>query len=314
MTIVTTPMSASSFVVRVSPAQPDTDLRAWCAANPERIEGLLAEHGVVLFRGFPVAPADFGAVAAAAAPSSIEYLGGTSARTRVEGNVYLSTTFPPKYNLAQHFEMAYLRRWPLKLLFYCETPSPEGGETPVASARALVERLDRRILELFTEKRVMYVREMGPELTRKWQDTFETTDRSVVEAHCRVAAMDVEWLDGDRLRVRNVAQGTARHPRSGELTWFNSAHFLHAELREIPNNGQSCFFGDGSPIDVGMLREVRAAFADVTVSFPWEQGDVMLIDNMRASHGRKPFAGPRKILAWLAEPYDSGAAQTPPHQ
>lgn len=307
-TVKATPMSATSFVVRVSPENATIDLRQWCEANGPRVQELLLEHGVILFRGFPVAPSDFGAVAAAAAPSAIDYLGGTSARTRVDGNVYLSTTFPAKYTLAQHFEMAYLRRWPLKIVFYCETPSPEGGETPVASARALIKRLDPRIVETFTEKKVMYVREMGPEFTRKWQDTFETTDKAVVETHCRSAGMDFEWLDGDRLRVRNVAQGTARHPQTGELTWFNSAHFLHAELREIPNNGQSCFFGDGSPIDVGMLREVRAAFADVTVAFPWERGDVMLIDNMLASHGRNPFSGPRKILAWLAEPFDSDAA------
>ncbi|HSO37107.1 MAG TPA: TauD/TfdA family dioxygenase [Labilithrix sp.] len=305
--VTATPMSATSFVVRLSPTSPEVDLRQWCESNGPRIRELLLAHGVILFRGFPVAPSDFGAVAAAAAPSAIDYIGGTSARTRVEGNVYLSTTFPPKYTLVQHFEMAYLRRWPLKLVFYCETPSPEGGETPVASARALLARLDPRIVATFTEKQVQYEREMGPDLIRKWQETFETTDRALVEERCRTAGMTYEWLDGDRLRVRNVAQGTARHPTTGELTWFNSAHFLHAELREIPNNGQSCFFGDGSPIDVGMLREVRAAFEDVTVSFPWEKGDVMLIDNMLASHGRKPFSGPRKILAWLAEPFDSDA-------
>lgn len=305
-----TPMSATSFVVRLSPAHPEVDLRAWCQANAPRVRELLHAHGVILFRGFGVAPTDFGAVAAAAAPSAIDYLGGTSARTRVDGNVYLSTTFPPKYNLVQHFEMAYLRRWPRKLMFYCEVPSAQGGETPVASARALAARLGERILTTFTEKQVMYVRDLGPEFIRRWQDTFETEDRAVAEERCRAANLQPEWLDGDRLRLRNVAQGTARHPETGELTWFNSAHFLHAELREIPNNGQSCFFGDGSPIDVGMLREVRAAFEDVTLSFPWEQGDVMLIDNMLASHGRTPFSGPRKILAWLADPYDSENPKT----
>lgn len=307
-TVKTTPMSETSFVIRVSPETAGADLRAWCESNAQRVREMLLEHGVILFRGFPVAPSDFGPVAAAAAPSSIDYLGGTSARTRVDGNVYLSTTFPAKYTLAQHYEMAYLQRWPLKLLFYCETAAPEGGETPVASSRALMKRLDPRIVEMFTDKKVMYSREMGPELTRTWQDTFETTDKAVVEKHCQSTGMQLEWLDGDRLRVRNVAQGTARHPQTGELTWFNSAHFLHAELREIANNGQSCFFGDGSPIDVAILREVRAAFDDVTVAFPWEQGDVMLIDNMLSSHGRLPFSGPRKILAWLADPFDSTAA------
>lgn len=302
-------MSADGFILRVEPAAAGMDLVRFCEANTARIRELLLAHGVMLFRGFGTDADGFARVASVLAPEPLDYRGGTSARKKFgadEGNVYLSTTFPPQYTLVQHYEMAYMRRWPRTLMFFCDTPSPVGGETPVASSRALMKRLDPKVVQMFAERRVMYEREMGKEFIRTWQEVFETTDKSAVEAYAKEQDITLEWLDGDRLKMRHVAQGTAKHPQTGELTWFNSSHFLHAELREIPNNGQSCFFGDGSPIDVAVLREVRAAFDETSVAFPWEKGDVMLIDNMLASHGRKPFSGPRRILAWLAESYEPG--------
>jgi alpha-ketoglutarate-dependent taurine dioxygenase len=35
------------------------------------------------------------------------------------------------------------------------------------------------------------------------------------------------------------------------------------------------------------------------VTFRWEKGDLLLVDNLRFGHGRLPFRGERKILAAL---------------
>ena len=37
-----------------------------------------------------------------------------------------------------------------------------------------------------------------------------------------------------------------------------------------------------------------------TFDIPWQDGDVALVDNRVAMHGRKPFRGTRKVLASLA--------------
>ena len=280
-----------------------TDLRAWCAANRAALEKDILQHGVVLFRGFDAGERTFGGIAQIIAPEAMNYEGGNSPRERVEGSVYMSTTFPPQYTLCQHFEMAYLPRWPLRLLFCCETPPTGGGETPVASSRALMKRLPPRIVETFAKKKVMYTRQLGKAFTRTWQEAFETNDRQVVEAYCRKLGIKVDWTNDDGVRLTHVAQGTAVHPQTGEVTWFNSAHFFHEAMDSIPNTGQHCYHGDGSPIDIEMLREVRAAFDEITITFPWKRGDLLVIDNMLATHGRNPFSGPRRILAWLASPY-----------
>jgi hypothetical protein len=45
-----------------------------------------------------------------------------------------------------------------------------------------------------------------------------------------------------------------------------------------------------------------------TVVFDWRQGDVLLLDNLAVGHGRKPYRGPRKVLAALIDPVSEDVA------
>jgi alpha-ketoglutarate-dependent taurine dioxygenase len=73
------------------------------------------------------------------------------------------------------------------------------------------------------------------------------------------------------------------------------AQFAEADL---PSN---TYYGDGSPIEPQVLDALREAYHQETVAFPWQQHDVLLLDNMLVAHGRAPFAGPRKIVVGMAE-------------
>src|SRR5690606_5090489 len=92
-----------------------------------------------------------------------------------------------------------------------------------------------------------------------------------------------------------------------EIIWFNQAHLFHisgysfmaADLSEnigeakLPRN---VYFADGTPIEDADIAAIQAAFDKNELSFDWQAGDVLLLDNMRFCHGRNPFIGDRKIL------------------
>ena len=165
----------------------------------------------------------------------------------------------------------------------------------------------------FARQGWMYVRNFGDGFGLSWQTVFQTSDKTQVEEHCRKSGIETEWKEGDHLRTRAVRPTLARHPRTGETLWFNHATFFHVSTLEpdirapllaefgendLPTN---TFYGDGSPIETAVMDHLREAYRRETVSFPWQKGDLLVLDNMMVAHGRAPFSGPRQVLVGMAE-------------
>ena len=153
----------------------------------------------------------------------------------------------------------------------------------------------------------MYVRNYSEGLGLPWQTVFRTTEKQTVEEYCRKAAIAFEWKGEDRLCTRQVRPAVIKHPSSGEPVWWNQATHWHPaclepEVRssllslfsaqDLPRN---CYYGDGSPIEDAVMEAISKTYAELEVSFPWQQGDILMLDNMLTAHARNPFQGARKI-------------------
>jgi len=299
----------------VEPAIPGgLDLKSWAATHREMLQEKLAQHGGILFRGFNLqGPEDLEAVIQAVSGESLEYRERSSPRTAVSGNIYTSTDYPPSYPIFLHNENSYQSKWPLKIFFLCTQPAQEGGATPIADCRRVLRHIAPEIRDRFAKQGWMYVRNFGDGFGLSWSTVFQTTDKEKVEEHCRLNGIEAEWKEEGRLRTRAVRPALVRHPRTGETLWFNHATFFHVSTLEpdvrasllaefaaddLPTN---TFFGDGSPIEPEVMDHLREAYRRETVSFPWQKGDLLMLDNMLVAHGRAPFSGPRRVLVGMAE-------------
>jgi alpha-ketoglutarate-dependent taurine dioxygenase len=199
------------------------------------------------------------------------------------------------------------------------------------SVRGRFERRGIRLVRNYRapgQRRPWNLTELKP-----WEDMFQTTDRAVVDAKCEREGFTPIWDDEGSLKLVSHQAATKVHPKTGEHVWFNHAAVFHTSngegelrrvfllrpsvrsflawvagtaysraqrrLRDPENLPLHCTYGDGSIIPDSDMEAVRDAIWKNLSITPWQNGDVLAIDNDSTAHGRLPFQGPRMIaVAW----------------
>ncbi|MER6569862.1 amino acid adenylation domain-containing protein [Streptomyces sp. NPDC001093] len=284
----------------------DVDLTAWTRERHADVESDLLAHGAVLFRDFGVTdPVSFEQFATVFVDELIAD-NGEHPRAALGTGVYTPVFFAPHEKLLWHNENTFNATGPGRIFFCCALPAEEGGETPVADSRRVFERLPEEIRRPFLEKGVRYVRTYLPELGVAWQDVFGTSDRLEVEERCRRDGFSWSWRDGV-LRTECVRPAAIRHPVTGAWCWTNQAQHWHLScldratresLRTVVGDRlpRTCTYGDRTEIPAEHMEEILRVYQDCEISFRWQRGDVLMVDNILAAHARNPYRGERKLL------------------
>jgi len=297
----------------IKPAASDVDLIDWAKNSRTAIETKLQQHGAILFRGFTDSlVSTFEQFALGICPQLFgEY--GDLPREGIGGKVYGSTPYPADQTIFFHNESSHLHRWPMKIWFFCVQPAQSGGETPIVDCRKVYQLLDPKLREKFAQKQLMYVRNYTDGLDVSWQEFFKTAHKTEVEQYCRQAGIEFEWKDGNKLRTCKRRPAIAKHPKTGEMVFFNQLPLHHISCLDTAvrnsllsvfgeaNLPRNVYYGDGTAIEDSVMAEIQAVYQQATVSFPWQAGDILMLDNMLAAHSRNPFVGPRKIVVAMGE-------------
>ncbi|MDH6136269.1 alpha-ketoglutarate-dependent taurine dioxygenase [Kitasatospora sp. MAA4] len=297
-----------------------TDMDAACAwletAAPDLRAGL-HEYGVVFLRGLPVADsADVARIREILVPTRTPYREKATPRSDFGNGVSSSTDLPPAQSIHMHNENSYTLTFPGLLLFACLIAPPVGGATPTADVRKVLDALPPRLVERMKSSGWTLTRNYSEYVSLDWRTAFATDDPAKVAEYCAENHIAMEWREDGSLRTSQLRPGTITHPVTGDEVWFNHMAFwnewsLEPDIREAMTE---LFGSDGLPFNTGMgdgepltredVETINAAYAAATVRETWQQGDVMLVDNILATHGRDPFSGDRKIAVVMGEPVD----------
>jgi hypothetical protein len=310
----------TDLILLAKPTVKDVNLSEWYKHNIEDINRLLYKNGSILFRGFNLdSDADFVRYMDNINVDLVEYVERSSPRKTVAANVYTSTLYPNDETICLHNENTASISFALKVWFFCAYPPSDRGETPVADARKILKRIDSDVLEKFRKVGWMLVRNYGKYLAYDWNDAFAGRSKKEIEQYCKDNEIEMEWTKDDGLRTVQRRSATLFHPVTGEEAWFNHIAFWHranlrpdvlsSMLKDVGENGLpfDTYYGDGSRIPDDVARHLHDAILAEKVIFPWEKGDLLLIDNIITSHGREKFEGKREIRVAMGEGYSRPA-------
>jgi alpha-ketoglutarate-dependent taurine dioxygenase len=305
----------------IEPSREDIDVVAWATERRRPIREHLLRHGGILFRGFTRGSvATFRSFIAAVSDEPLPYVEGTSPRHEVGDRVYTSTDYPAHQRIPMHNELSYSTTFPLRIFFHCLVPPASGGATPVADCRNVYQRISPALRERLEERDYLYVRHFDPDIGLGWRQAFQTDDRAAVERYCADNDIELAWGTGEELTTRQRRPVSAAHPETGEMTWFNHLTFFNVSTLDpmvaqallsmgkenLPNN---TYYGDGAEIEPAALDELRAAYDAETVVIPWQEGDILMLDNMLVAHGREAYRPPRQIVVGMAEQWSRSGSQ-----
>jgi len=285
---------------------------AWACDNAAEIEAQASKHGAVLMRGLPLAsPEDFDAVVTAFGFPNFSYEESLSNAYRINytPRVFSANEAPPEVTIFLHHEMAQTPIYPSKLLFFCQTAPDEGGATPICRSDILWEHLCDQHADFAAacrDKGLKYSLTMAEEadkdsgMGRSWQSTFSADSREAAEARMSDLGYSWHWQDNGDLRVTTPVLPAVRDLGDGRTSFFNQLIAAFKGWKDTRNDpSRSITFGDDSPLNPDDVAKAHELADEATFDIPWKNGDLALVDNYTAMHGRRTFKGTRKVLASL---------------
>jgi alpha-ketoglutarate-dependent taurine dioxygenase len=291
----------------------------WISDNIIELESELKHAGAILFRGFPVDSAEtFDVFSNAFAYPNFTYKESLSNAVRINftERVFTANEAPKEVEIYLHHEMAQTPISPSKVFFFCKSAADEGGATPLCRSDMLFAELTKQAPELaenFASKGLKYTTHMPATddhdsgQGRSWKSTLSVESKEQAEHKLAELGYSWTWMDDSSLRATTpilpAVVDVGSHAGKEVKVFYNQLIAAYMGWKGVKENPSSAItFGDGSLITSAALELVASLAAQFTFDLPWQDGDVALVDNYMAMHGRKPYSGERKreVLVALA--------------
>lgn len=294
--------------------------RAWTRRVKPSLDQLITRHGGIVLRGFPTPETeDFADIIEQFPQFDDGYIGGRAPRTKISGHVMEATRLEASAGLGVHSEMAYRRHYPKRIAFFSRVTALVGGETTIADARDLAYDMDPQLADKIAALGIRAAMNYGPkseavdasyaDMDRHgWNHAFHTDDAAEVEALCAARGLEPLWHDDGSLTVFTTLEPFVRHPVTGKKLYRSGLHRAHTatltlstEVRKNLKYPTGMFLGNAQQLAPAEVEHINALCDAATISWPWRNGDVMILDNLQVWHGRNPYEGARDVQVALLD-------------
>ena len=125
------------------------DAPRWAAEHRDGLRAAVVEHGSLLVRGLRLRDIAETEAVFRRLGSLMTEKEPFAARRSYSNGVYSSSKWPPNQPMCMHHELSYVLEFPSVMLFACLIAPTEGGATPVADSRTLLDALPTELIERF---------------------------------------------------------------------------------------------------------------------------------------------------------------------
>ncbi|KAE8142880.1 hypothetical protein BDV38DRAFT_293362 [Aspergillus pseudotamarii] len=286
----------------------------------------LARHGTLLFRDLPIHNADdFSKFALAFGYRPHEIIGIVVDRPLLAPNVAPANEAPKEVQIYNHNESPQVPHAPEYIFFYNQRAPVKGGETPISSSLELFRRAQAELPEFIDElaekgilSRVAYNIEKQYEGGATLHQAFgkeiqdgddEETKRRKIEAQIarygRGNHTTWEWTETGVVLTHRLPV-IRTQPGTNLPTLFTglASYYKRLQANDERKNVTHQLYGDGTPIPEKYLAHLAKITDEIRVLHRWQEGDVLVFDNIIAQHGREPWEGEQTDRVVLASLFD----------
>jgi hypothetical protein len=288
--------------------------RSWIGENLKILKKELSCSGALLFRGFPVTDAaSYDSFFSAFEYKNFTYKESLSNAVRINytDQVFSANEAPKHVEISLHNEMAQTPIFPNIISLFCEKTADSGGATVLCRSDVVYQKIAAAKPQLtakLAEVGIQYttIIPSGDNLDsaqgRGWQSTLSVETKDQAEEKLNSLGYRWEWQSDESLLAQTKVLPAIKSLDNGRQVFFNqiiAAYQGWAGVKENPSKGLC--FGDGSDIPKHYLDTLCAIAEETAYDLMWQNGDVAVVDNHIAMHGRRPYGGDsvRRVLVVL---------------
>lgn len=197
---------------------------------------------------------------------------------------------------------------PEYIFFYAHRTAPSGGETPISSSLEPFQRASRDLPTFMNNlaqkgllSKVTYTTQVpykgGATIRQAFGKHIHPSDDVATQRrkiHAQIARYNrgphttYEWIDEGTLVLTHRLPVRAQVDTNLPALFTGLAAYYRNKVVNGRGNVASQLYGDGTVIVDEDLKRLAEITDEIRVLHRWEEGDVLVFDNVVAQHGREP--------------------------